>query len=73
MVELHARLEVPAASTGDGAGPGTLSARSEVRDALGGLGYGPEEVREVLALIADDGPVEDLLREALRHLAVARR
>jgi Holliday junction DNA helicase RuvA len=73
MVDLHARLEVPAASTGDGAGPGTLSARSEVRDALGGLGYGPEEVREVLALIADDGPVEDLLREALRHLAVARR
>jgi Holliday junction DNA helicase RuvA len=71
MVDLHARLEVPAVATGADDAPG-VSARAEVRDALGGLGYGPDEVRSALARIADDGPVEELLREALRQLAVAR-
>jgi Holliday junction DNA helicase RuvA len=46
--------------------------RGEVRVALAGLGYGAEEVRDVLSQLPDDGPLEDLLRSALRHLAGAR-
>ena len=39
------------------------------RDALVGLGYGNDEVREVFGQLSEDGTVEDLLREALRLLA----
>jgi len=70
LVELKARLEVPDLDLSDGViAP---SARSEVRDALGGLGYSTDEVRDVLAQLDDDGAVEDLLRDALKLLAVAR-
>jgi Holliday junction resolvasome RuvABC DNA-binding subunit len=43
-----------------------------VREALTGLGYDPEEVRETLSRLPEDGSVEELLREALRLLAVTR-
>jgi len=70
MIELKARLEVPDFdTTGDTAVP---AARAEVRAALAGLGYEPDEVREVLAQVDGDGTVEDLLRDALRLLAVSR-
>jgi Holliday junction DNA helicase RuvA len=70
MIELKARLQVPDLDITD-AGMG-LSARAEVRAALGGLGYGPDEVRDVLAMLGDtaDASVEDMLRDALRLLAV---
>ena len=48
------------------------SPRGEVRDALVGLGYSTEEVRSVIGQLADDGPVEDLLRDALKVLAGSR-
>jgi holliday junction DNA helicase RuvA len=70
LVELKARLEAPSLET-DGAGEST-SARAEVRTALAGLGYQPDEVREVLTQLPDDGPVEELLRDALKLLAVTR-
>ncbi|HEX6312765.1 MAG TPA: Holliday junction branch migration protein RuvA [Acidimicrobiia bacterium] len=71
-VELKARLDVPGVEAVDKAA--VPSARSELRAALAGLGYEPDEVREVLAQLdgADDAPVEDLLRDALRMLAVSR-
>ncbi|MGH8985171.1 MAG: Holliday junction branch migration protein RuvA [Acidimicrobiia bacterium] len=69
-VELKARLDVPDAETVDATA--TPSARSEVRAALAGLGYEPDEVRDVLAQLDGDGSVEELLRGALRVLAVAR-
>ena len=70
LVELKARLEVPDLDLSEGAiAP---SPRSEVRDALGGLGYSADEVRDVLTQLDDDGTVEDLLRDALKLLAVAR-
>jgi holliday junction DNA helicase RuvA len=70
LVELKARLEVPDLDLSDGViAP---SPRSEVRDALGGLGYSADEVRDVVAQLDDDGTVEDLLRDALKLLAVAR-
>ena len=69
LVELKARLEVPELDLTEVGGAPT--ARAEVRAALAGLGYSPDEVRDVLAQIADDGLVEDLLREALKLLAVS--
>ena len=47
-------------------------ARAEVREALTGLGYSAEEVRDALGQLTDDGEVEALLRDALRVLAGAR-
>jgi Holliday junction DNA helicase RuvA len=66
---LKARLEVPELDLAEpGRGP---APRAEVRAALAGLGYGPDEVRDVLAQVSEDGTVEDLLREALKLLAVS--
>lgn len=50
-----------------GAGP-----RGEVRAALEGLGYGPEEIREAMREVPEEGSVEILLRDALRVLGRAR-
>lgn len=72
LVELKARLDVPDLDLADGAATSTSTARAEVRDALAGLGYGGDEIREVLGQLPDDAGVEDLLRDALRLLAVAR-
>jgi holliday junction DNA helicase RuvA len=71
LVELKARLSVPDLDLGEGGVP--VGARAEVREALGGLGYSPEEVRDVLSGLDDDAPVETLLREALRQLRPAAR
>jgi hypothetical protein len=43
-----------------------------VRAALDGLGYAPDEVREVLLRLPEDAPVELMLRDALRLLAFER-
>ena len=43
-----------------------------MREALTGLGYAPDEVRAVMGQIPEDGPVEDLLRDALKLLSVSR-
>lgn len=71
LVELKARLAVPDLDLSGvpGAAP---SARGEVRGALVGLGYAADEVRDILAQLDPDGTVEDLLRDALRLLAVSR-
>lgn len=45
---------------------------SEVREALIGLGYAPEEIRGTLADMPVDLPVEELLRRSLRELGKAR-
>jgi holliday junction DNA helicase RuvA len=71
LVELKARLSVPDLDLGEGGG--SAGPRAEVREALGGLGYSPDEVRDALAGLADDAPVETLLREALRQLRPAAR
>lgn len=71
LIELKARLDVPDVDLVV-AGTDGPTARGEVRSALGGLGYSPDEVREVLAQLDGDGTVEDLLRDALKLLAGAR-
>jgi Holliday junction resolvasome RuvABC DNA-binding subunit len=45
------------------------STRSEARAALAELGYGPDEIRAALDVVDEDGPVEDMVRSALRELA----
>jgi len=70
LIELKARLDVPDFEPVEAAAPPT--ARAEVRGALAGLGYEPDEIRDVLAQLEADGPVEDLLRDALKLLAVSR-
>ena len=68
LVELKTRLEVPEldlAERADAPAP-----RAEVRVALAGLGYAPDEVRDVVAQLPEEGSVEELLREALKLLAV---
>ena len=68
LVELKTRLEVPELDlTERGNAP---APRAEVRVALAGLGYAPDEVRDVVAQLPEGGSVEELLREALKLLAV---
>jgi Holliday junction resolvasome RuvABC DNA-binding subunit len=43
-----------------------------VADALGQLGYGPDEIRTAVRALPAEGTVEDLLRAALRELAPRR-
>lgn len=73
LVELRARLELPAGegpgADGDGGARGALA---DVRQALAGLGYTPEEIRAAMAQLPSEGSVDDLLRAALRALAVSR-
>jgi Holliday junction DNA helicase RuvA len=73
FIELKARLDIPDLAVDLTAHPnGDAPVRSDLRAALAGLGYGPDEVRDVLHELPADGAVEDLLRQALRLLAVAR-
>ena len=75
LVELKSRLtpatvevaERPGAAA-NGAG---ASVRSDVREALAGLGYGGEEIGRVLAELPEADDSGELLREALRLLAAA--
>lgn len=79
LLELKGRLDVddegggPALRLVDGGAPSDApSPHSEVRAALAGLGYGPDEVREALRALPEAGEVDVLLRRALQALAVAR-
>jgi Holliday junction DNA helicase RuvA len=69
LVDRKARLAVPDLDLTAVPGSSGPNARSEVRDALVGLGYGNDEVREVFGQLGEDGTVEELLRDALRLLA----
>ena len=70
MLELKARLDLPDVDLRDLGDGTTPPVRAEVRAALTELGYAPDEVRAVLTDLPADGAVEDLLRSALKQLAV---
>lgn len=72
LVDLKARLDVPEFDLVEAEVGTPDRARAEVREALTGLGYAPDEVRAVMGQIPDDGSVEDLLRDALKLLSVSR-
>lgn len=68
LVELKDRLSIPIL---DGAETGgvSVSAIADVRDALAGLGYGTEEIRDVLRELPSDSDSATLLRDALKSLS----
>ncbi len=49
-----------------------VETRADVRAALLGLGYGSDEIRQALARLPAEGPLEDHIRLALRELAGIR-
>jgi Holliday junction DNA helicase RuvA len=69
LPELRGRLDLPDLEVVGDDRPGP---RAELRAALVGLGYGPDEVRDVIGRVPAEGSVEVLLREALRLLAADR-
>src|SRR5262249_24448372 len=69
LVDLKSRLVVPDLDLTAVPGWAPSRARVEVREALAGLGYSGEEVREVFAQLGEEGTVEEMLRDALRALA----
>jgi len=75
LVELRSRLDLTGLSAAPAAsvnGNGEPSSRRDVREALAELGYSPDEVREALDDLPDDGDSAGLLRHALQRLAGAR-
>lgn len=75
LVELKSRLSLPELDRpvpAGGTGPATGS-RADVRQALAGLGYGPDDIRTVTAELPDDGDAALLLKQALQQLSPAVR
>ncbi len=76
LIDLKSRLAVPDIdlSVVNGMPPGSRGsfALADVRDALTGLGYGADEVREAVRDLEDGDDAAALLREALRRLASVR-
>ena len=66
MLELRPKMEASLDTT-TGSGP-----MSEVREALSGLGYGPDEIRDTLATMPQDLSIEDLLKRSLQQLGKGR-
>lgn len=73
LVELKNRMNVPVLDTvGAPGGGGGGSVVADVREALGGLGYGPEEIRDVLRDLPSSADAATLLRDALKVLGARR-
>lgn len=70
LVELRSRLSVPVLD--DASSTGSSSAVGDVREALAGLGYGSEEIREALREVDASEHAELLLRDALKVLGARR-
>ncbi len=74
LVELKNRLSIPVLD-GDPVGTGGANGSSvigTVREALAGLGYAPEEIRETVREIPSDGDAATMLRDALKLLGAKR-
>jgi Holliday junction DNA helicase RuvA len=76
LVELKSRLAVPdidlAAISVSPSSPREPNVRADVREALTGLGYSPEEIREALADVPDEGDPAIVLKHALRRVYARR-
>lgn len=77
LMELKSRLEgglvdlTVITGTNGADGSPSASAHSDVRDALSGLGYGPDEIASVLRELPLDGDSSALLKLALQKLATS--
>src|SRR4051812_48537482 len=77
LVELKSKLSVPfgdgvpAGLDDDFGGGASPTARADVRDALAGLGYGPEEIADATRELPEGDPGA-LLKAALQRLAAVR-
>jgi Holliday junction DNA helicase RuvA len=65
LVELRNRLNLPML---DPLVVSTSTAAGTVRDALAGLGYAPDEIREAMRELPETQSAEEMLRDALRML-----
>lgn len=75
LVELRNRLSLPlldASSTVDAQAGRQAPVLTHVREALTGLGYGPDEVREALREVASSDDPSQVLRDALKVLGARR-
>ena len=72
LLELGSRLDLPDIEPAVVNGRSAPTPRTEVRAALSSLGYGAEEVGEVVRGLPEEGSVEELLTNALKQLAGAR-
>ena len=75
LIELKSRLDLPDADDADvvSLAGGEDGALSQVRAALSGLGYGPDEVSQAVRGLDSGASVEEQVRSALRALASAKR
>ena len=72
LIELRGKLQLPVLDPlDDGKTVGT-SVMTDVREALAGLGYSNEEIREVLRDLSATDTAENVLRQALNALGVRR-
>jgi len=69
IIELRDRLSVPVLDSAHG---GSVSAVADVRDALASLGYGTDEIREILRELPTGADSSTLLRDALKMLGARR-
>ena len=74
LIELKSRSRLPVLENRSASGGGGSSAVADVREALSGLGYGTDEVRDVLRELPTAAGVDaaDLLRDALKVLGARR-
>jgi Holliday junction DNA helicase RuvA len=72
LVELKSRLDVPAYDLDLVGASGGGSVVGDVREALSGLGYGSDEIRDVLRELPGDVDAPTLLRDALKMLGARR-
>jgi holliday junction DNA helicase RuvA len=72
LVELRNRLNLPMLDPVGVGGGGGGTVVGDVREALAGLGYGPDEVRDALRELPATGDASSLLRDALKLLGAKR-
>lgn len=74
LVELRNRLDLPMLDPLPLSGPKGAAATvvGDVREALTGLGYAPDEVRDALRELPASGDASELLRDALKMLGARR-
>lgn len=72
LLELKSRLDLPAGEVLTSTGGTEGGPRSEVREALVSLGYGPTEIADALRDLPADGDVQRLLKDALTRVATLR-